>query len=448
MFHSGQGTIRPRHAVFGELRNAKGDKLDAGLATFFQAPHSYTGQDLVEIGCHGGILVVRRVLEQLLALGARMAEPGEFTQRAFLNHKLDLTQAEAVMDLIRAQTDLALRAANEQLAGGLGGELKTVQEELLQTLAHLEAYIDFPDEDIDPETGGKLIARLQRIADTFGRLLASAETGRMLRHGVRTVIYGEPNVGKSSLLNVLLGYERAIVSTVAGTTRDTIEETINLRGLPLRLVDTAGDREVADSVELEGIRRTRRELENADLILHVVDASQPQPSRAVWSDVATRLSDSTEVAEVSPKSLAKSEVAQTRDGGDLLPPLKDRRALLVLNKIDLGLHSDWVQQSGVRFSCLSGFGQSDLENAIWELITRQSGMTSDFRIAINTRHQNCLTQARKAVATAIAGLEEQKLIELVAIDVRTALNQVGEVVGKTDTDDLLDRIFSQFCIGK
>ncbi|MBV8969422.1 MAG: tRNA uridine-5-carboxymethylaminomethyl(34) synthesis GTPase MnmE, partial [Verrucomicrobia bacterium] len=181
MFHSGQGTIRPRHAVLGELRNAKGDKLDAGLATFFQAPHSYTGQDLVEIGCHGGILVVRRVLEQLLALGARMAEPGEFTQRAFLNHKLDLTQAEAVMDLIRAQTDLALRAANEQLAGGLGGELKTVQEELLQTLAHLEAYIDFPDEDIDPETGGKLIARLQRIADTFGRLLASAETGRMLR---------------------------------------------------------------------------------------------------------------------------------------------------------------------------------------------------------------------------------------------------------------------------
>jgi tRNA modification GTPase len=408
MFHSGQAAIRPRHAIFGELRNAQGDRLDFGLATFFQAPHSYTGQDLVEIGCHGGILVVRRVLEQLLALGARMAEPGEFTQRAFLNHKLDLTQAEAVMDLIRAQTDLALRAANEQLAGGLGGELKTVQEELLQTLAHLEAYIDFPDEDIDPETGGQLIARLQHLAGTLNRLLASAETGRMLRHGVRTVIYGEPNVGKSSLLNVLLGYERAIVSTIAGTTRDTIEETINLRGLPLRLVDTAGDREVSDSVELEGIRRTHRELENADLILHVVDASQPKR----------------------------------------LPPLDDRRALVVLNKVDLGLHPDWVKQSGVHFSCLSGFGQSDLENAIWELITRESGITSDFRIAINTRHQNCLTQARQAIAAAIVGLEEQKLIELVAIDVRTALNHVGEVVGKTDTDDLLDRIFSQFCIGK
>ena len=408
MFHSAQATIRPRHAMLGELRNAKGERLDAGLATFFQAPQSYTGQDLVEIGCHGGILVVRRVLEQLLALGARMAEPGEFTQRAFLNHKLDLTQAEAVMDLIRAQTDLALRAANEQLAGGLGGELKVVQEELLQTLAHLEAYIDFPDEDIGPETGGQLIARLQHVANTLGRLLASAETGRMLRHGVRTVIYGEPNVGKSSLLNLLLGYERAIVSTVAGTTRDTIEETINLRGLPLRLIDTAGDREVAGAVELEGIRRTHRELENADLILHVVDASQARR----------------------------------------LPPLNDRRALLVLNKIDLGIHSDWAKQSGVRFSCLNGFGQSDLENAIWELITRHSGISSDFRIAINTRHQNCLSQARQAVAAAIAGLEEQKLIELVAIDVRTALNQIGEVVGKTDTDDLLDRIFSQFCIGK
>jgi tRNA modification GTPase len=246
----------PRRVEFGRIHDAAG-KVDDVLVTFFRGPKSYTGEDVVEISCHGGILVTRRVLDLLLAAGARMADPGEFTQRAFLNGKMDLTQAEAVMDLIRAQTELALRAANEQLAGHLGNELTDIRELLLTSLAHVEAYIDFPDEQIDPDTGKALLDRILALENRLDRLLATADQGRVLRHGLRTVIYGAPNVGKSSLLNLLLGYDRAIVSEVPGTTRDTIEEVINVRGIPVRLIDTAGARESSDLLESEGIRRTQ-----------------------------------------------------------------------------------------------------------------------------------------------------------------------------------------------
>ncbi len=257
-----------------------GQKLDDVLLTVFRAPHSYTGEDTVEIACHGGVLVTRRILELLLKGGARSAEPGEFTQRAYLNGKMDLTQAEAVMDLITAQTDLALRAATEQLEGRLGERIRALRERLLGLLAHVEAFIDFPDEDIDPDTGGVLLQKLTDVRSEIEALLATAGQGRVLREGVRTVIYGAPNVGKSSLLNLLLGYERAIVSARPGTTRDVIEEVINLRGYPLRLVDTAGLRESDDEVEREGMARTRRQVERADLVLQVVDATRRRAPRA------------------------------------------------------------------------------------------------------------------------------------------------------------------------
>ena len=254
---TGKGDLAPRVAYFGAIRDRE-RRLDEVLLTVFPAPASYTGEDVVESACHGGVLISRRILELLLRNGARTAEPGEFTQRAYLNGKMELTQAEAVMDLIGAQTDLALRAATEQLEGRLGEKFRDLRDGLIEVLAHVEAYIDFPDEDIDPATGGALLAKIDAVRVGAAALLATARPGKILREGVRTVIYGAPNVGKSSLLNLLLGYERAIVSARPGTTRDVIEEVIDLRGIPLRLVDTAGVRESEDEIEREGMARPPR----------------------------------------------------------------------------------------------------------------------------------------------------------------------------------------------
>jgi tRNA modification GTPase len=400
--------LQPRHVYFGQIHNGAA-KIDEVLVTFFRGPASYTGEDVVEISCHGGVLVTRRLLDLLLSAGARMADPGEFTQRAFLNGKLDLTQAEAVMDLIRAQTELALRAANEQLAGHLGREVSDIRELLLTVLAHVEAYIDFPDEEIDPDTGTALRDRISMLEQRLDKLLATADQGRVLRHGLRTVIYGAPNVGKSSLLNLLLGYQRAIVTEIPGTTRDTIEEVINIRGIPVRLIDTAGARESSDLVETEGIRRTYQEVEHADFVIHMVDASQPRSERQLFSD---------------------------------------RKGSLLLNKIDLGLHADWLETEGIRFSCKERIGLEDLNQAIWEHVMGGVGTMVDVRVAINARHQAALHGARLLLETANRSLEEGKSPEFVSIELRGALDGVGEVVGKIDTEDLLGKIFSEFCIGK
>jgi tRNA modification GTPase len=398
----------PRRVYFGKIHDAERN-VDDVLVTYFRAPNSYTGEDVLEISCHGGILVTRRVLDLLLTAGARMANPGEFTQRAFLNGKMDLTQAEAVMDLIRAQTELALRAANEQLAGYLGNELTEIRERLLTTLAHVEAYIDFPDEQIDPDTGKVLLDRIRALENRLDRLLATADQGRVLRHGLRTVIYGAPNVGKSSLLNLLLGYDRAIVSELPGTTRDTIEEVINIRGIPVRLIDTAGARESLDLVESEGIRRTRHQVEQADLVIQVVDGSGP------------------------PKNL------QAFDG---------RSNLLLLNKCDLGVHPEWRDFAGVRFSCVERIGLEDLNQAIWDRVMGAKVTLADVRVAINARHQACLQQAKRLLVAGGQSLQEGKSPEFISIELREALEAVGEVIGKVDTEDLLGKIFSEFCIGK
>jgi tRNA modification GTPase len=407
------GTIAPENfvplrVVFGKVYDAAG-KVDEVLVTYFRAPRSYTGEDVVEISCHGGILVSRRVLDLLLAAGARMANPGEFTQRAFLNGKMDLTQAEAVMDLIRAQTELALRAANEQLAGHLGTELTDIRELLLTTLAHVEAYIDFPDEQIDPDTGETLLDRILGLENRLDRLLATADQGRVLRNGLRTVIYGAPNVGKSSLLNLLLGYDRAIVSEVPGTTRDTIEEVINVRGIPVRLIDTAGARESTDLLESEGIRRTQQQVQQADLVIQVVDASRPS------SDL---------------------------EGFD------GRNSVLLLNKSDLGVHPQWREFDGVRFSCKERVGLEDLNQAIWDRVMGEKVKLADVRVAINARHQACLQSAKQLLVAGGQSLQDGKSPEFISIELRGALDAVGEVVGKIDTEDLLEKIFSEFCIGK
>src|SRR5437016_7950597 len=308
---------------FGDIVTESGGLIDEVMMSIHRAPASYTGEDIVEVSCHGGTLVTAKVLEACLRAGARGARPGEFTERAFLNGKMDLTQAEAVIDLIRARTDLALRSATEQLEGKLGEKIATIRNALVDLLAHIEASIDFSEEGIAPDEGDKLRSRLNSVREKIAALLATADQGRILREGVRVVIYGATNAGKSSLLNRLLGYERVIVSDTHGTTRDTIEETVNLRGVPVRLLDTAGLRASTSDIEREALPRTERSLQKADLRLHIVDRNAPPPGH----------------------------FDQNANGNEIL----------VLNQSDLPEHAECKSSDAIRTSCATGEGLSDLE---------------------------------------------------------------------------------------
>ncbi|MGI8819745.1 MAG: tRNA uridine-5-carboxymethylaminomethyl(34) synthesis GTPase MnmE [Chthoniobacterales bacterium] len=391
---------------FGEVRDRE-RLVDQVMLSVHRAPQSYTGEDLVEISCHGGVLVTANMLQACLRAGARAARAGEFTERAFLNGKMDLTQAEAVIDLIHARTDLALRAATEQLEGRLGSATRAIRDALVDLLAHVEAAIDFPDEDLAPDEGKQLRARLDQIRAQISALLATAEHGRILREGVRLVIYGPTNAGKSSLLNRLLGYERAIVSEIPGTTRDTIEEVINLRGIPVRLLDTAGVRASADQLERAGIERTQRSLQTADLILHVVDASAPRP----------------------------------------VPVEHPTAAILLLNKSDLPEHGDWAETKALRISCLARDGLDGLEDEILDRLG-ESHLRAESAVAINARHRDCLRRALEACDLAAATLRQDDSPECAAVDLHTALSAVVEVIGARSDDAILDAVFAQFCIGK
>ncbi len=394
----------------GEIVTSDGRVIDQVMLAVHRAPGSYTGEDLVEISGHGGMLVSAKVLEACLAAGARAAEPGEFTERAFRNGKMDLTQAEAVADLIRAQTDRALRSATEQLEGRLGAKIRILREELISLRAQLEASLDFSEEGIAPEEGEELTSRFASIRRQLEELLATADEGRILREGVRVVIYGATNAGKSSLLNRLLGFDRAIVSNIPGTTRDMIEEVINLRGVPVRLMDTAGLRDSIDELERAGMERTEKSRELADLILHVADGNAPR-------------SPDFEAREI------------------------DERELLLLNKSDLPEHKDWVAKHALRISCVAEDGLRGLPEAILERAIRHRANTES-ELAINARHRDCLRRALAAVERAEAAHSDGLSAELVTVDLRDALDAVGEVVGAVDVEEVLGSLFRQFCIGK
>ncbi len=400
------GKVEARRAVLGRVVDAEG-VVDEVVLTAYRGPASYTGEDVVEICGHGGVLVSARVLRAVLEAGARAAGPGEFTQRAFLNGKMDLTQAEAVMDLIRAQTPLAARAAAEQLAGRIGAEIRAIREAILDVVAHVEAHIDFPDEDIDPDTGAALRGRIEAARARIGRLRATANEGRILREGVRLAICGRPNAGKSSLLNRLAGYERAIVSPTPGTTRDTIEEVLSLRGIPFRVIDTAGLRETPDAVEREGVRRARETVAAADVVLRVIDATEAG---------------------------ARGDPAAAAD------------EMRVFNKCDLAGAS--AAAGGWRISCVSGAGVEALVDAVAARVRTAPAGRGDSLAAVNARHQACLARADAALADATSKLRAGEPPEFVAMDLRVALDAAGEVVGAVGTDDVLGRIFGSFCIGK
>ena len=405
--------LQPRHASLVRVRDAAGRVLDECVATCFTAPASFTGEDVVELCCHGGPLVTQLVLERLLACGACPAEPGEFSRRAFENGRLDLTQAEAVMDIIHAGSELALRAAQHQLQGAICKPVEAAVNTLLDVTAHVEAYIDFPEEDIAPQTQQQLLSTLDSVSADLQQLLSTADRGRYLREGVRTAIIGAPNAGKSSLLNRLAGYERAIVSPTAGTTRDTVEENITLAGLNLRLIDTAGLHDTADALEQSGIERTMRAWQTADLVLEVADASCPPP--------------------------------------ELPAPPHTAPHLLLLNKCDLPEHPAWQARAAqaIRISCATGAGLETLEQAIRTLfLTRSTGSEQENLAAINTRHRYALQQALEALQAAHSGLLTTGAPELIAIDLRAALDALGTITGKVDTEDILTRIFSTFCLGK
>lgn len=395
----------------GQIVDESGTIIDQAMLSVHRAPASYTGEDLVEISCHGGSLVTARVLEACLRAGARPARPGEFTERAFINGKLDLTQAEAVIDLIRAKTDMALRSATEQLRGRLGQHIRELRDELVSVVAHISAAIDFPEEGISPDDNEKLAGRLARVEEKIHELLATADHGTILREGVRVVIYGATNAGKSSLLNRLVGFDRAIVNEIPGTTRDTVEEMISLRGIPVRLIDTAGLRLTSDAVEREGVARTEQSLETADLRLHLADGNAPNQNGA-------------------PASLSA-------DGSELL----------VINKCDLPEHSDWRDVNALRISCTTGAGLAELEQRVLEHL-RVSQINGESAIAINTRHRDCLRRALKACQDAHAALTRHVEPEYVALDLDEALRPLGEILGEVDREQILDSVFRQFCIGK
>ncbi|MDB4459215.1 tRNA uridine-5-carboxymethylaminomethyl(34) synthesis GTPase MnmE [bacterium] len=394
-----------------------GKQIDEVMLAVMRAPRTFTREDVVEVSCHGGMLSTKFVLDAILQAGARIAEPGEFTRRAFLNGRIDLAQAEAVADLIHSRTDLALTAANEQLAGKLSKRIEELRDAMMITLAHVEAHIDFPDEDIDPSTLKSLIRRLKEGRTFMEELLATADQGQVLRNGIRAAIVGRPNAGKSSLLNQLLGHDRAIVSEIAGTTRDTIEATANVRGIPVIFVDTAGLREASDSIEKEGIRRSRESIERAELVLHVIDRSTPL----------------------------------SEEDRHYLETTAHAHHMVVLNKCDLPSALELPappDRSAIEITCAKGEGIESLRDAIQEHVWSGHTKAGNLGIAINSRHQNALERAHEATNHTISCLESDQTLELAAMDLRIAVNAVGEIVGKTTTDDLLDSIFTQFCLGK
>jgi tRNA modification GTPase len=417
----GEASVKPSAAAthtihFGHVVR-DGQTVDEALLAVMRAPRTFTREDVVEITCHGGILAAKIVLDTVLANGARLAEPGEFTRRAFLNGRIDLAQAEAVADLIHSRTELALRAANEQLAGKLSQRINKLRDEMLETLAHVEAHIDFPEEDIAPDTLSQLIARLEHGVAFMDELLRTAHEGQILRRGIRAAIIGRPNAGKSSLLNQLLGHDRAIVSAIPGTTRDTIAETANIRGLPVVFIDTAGLREAGDEIELEGVRRSRETLQQAEFILHVFDGAEPLTA-----------ADEKHLAEFAGK-----------------------KRILLRNKIDLPARLHFprgLKAQVVDVCCLTGQGIEPLKDAIKELVWSGEIKAGMLQVMINSRHQDALNRARAATLRTLEALGENQTLELVALDLRIAVNAVGEIVGQTTTEDLLDLIFSQFCIGK
>lgn len=423
------GQSKSYRLIYGFIKNpSTGAVIDEVLVSVMRAPATYTKEDVVEINCHGGILPVRKVLELVLKHGARPAEPGEFTKRAFLNGRIDLSQAEAVIDLIRAKTEESGMIALEQLSGGLSEKITALRDRVASVCAHIEAHIDFPEDEIEPASLEGIGEEIQGTKDSLSILSASFEEGRFFREGLKVAIVGRPNVGKSSLLNALLERDRAIVTEIPGTTRDVLEEYLNIEGLPVRIMDTAGIREAHEMAEREGVTRSLRAIADADIVIAVLDGT---------------------------------DVLHKEDSM-VLEKIKDKKAVIAINKCDLpaaegNLEMSLNTYSGniLRISAKTGAGLDKLKELVLNIAVR--GRRSGTNVAhegnagavvTNLRHKVAVDYAMSALDRASGGLGSSLPLEIVAMELRDALDRLGEIVGAVTTEDILNKIFSEFCIGK
>ncbi len=405
---------KPRYASLADFLDSSGETIDSGIVIFFQGPNSFTGEDVLELQGHGGPYILQRVMQRVMQLGARAARPGEFSERAFLNNKIDLVQAEAIADLIESGTDAAAQAAQRSLQGVFSERVEHLRTSLMQLRVFVEAAIDFPDEEIDFLAESDVLARLQQSRDELAGLLHEARQGRLLRDGIVLAIIGRPNAGKSSLLNALSGQESAIVTEIPGTTRDVLREQIEIEGIPVHLADTAGIRETTDRIEVEGVRRAREVLESADIVLLIEDVSTGAAGK---KDLVAEL---------------PSHVRYIRVG----------------NKVDLlnQVDSNREPQADVLISAKTGQGVEDLKTRI--LLELGASDQAEGSFSARSRHIDALKKTGRHLEAGSARMEESMSGELLAEELRLAQNALGEITGETLPDDLLGEIFSSFCIGK
>ena len=414
------GKIESRRLSYGKIVD-ENEHIDEVLAVYMKGPKTYTGEDVVEINCHGSMVALRKTLALVLSKGARMAEPGEFTKRALLNGRLDLSQAEAVIDVIKAKSDRSFDVAMSQLEGSLSKRIEKIRQALLDLLVEVTVNIDYPDEDIEIMTYDKARDCLCNIRNMIGELLATSGSGRMIREGIRIAIVGKPNVGKSSLMNCLLRESRAIVTEIPGTTRDTIEEAVSIRNLPVYLIDTAGIRDTDDTVEKIGIEKTKEAFNNADYIILVVDGSRPL----------------------------------TSEDEEIISYVRGRRALVLLNKRDLGAEvtvdviSEKLPDCDIIETALSkGEGLTEIEDNIESLVYGGQISQGESLMVNNVRHIDLLKHADSAAGDALSLLEIMEPLDIVEIDIRNAYDFLGEIVGDTVSDEIINEVFARFCLGK
>lgn len=421
-FHGDTDTFTSRRMTYGKIIDKeKNQIIDEVLAVYMKGPKTYTAEDVVEINCHGSMVSLRKTLALVLRKGARLAEPGEFTKRAFLNGRLDLSQAEAVIDMIRAKTDKSFDVAVSQLEGRLSLKVEEIRQKLLDLLVDITVNIDYPDEDIEEMTYEKLEESIVETQDMIEKLLETSSTGKMIREGIKIAIVGKPNVGKSSLMNGLLKETRAIVTDIPGTTRDTIEEVLSIRNIPVYLVDTAGIRETSDKVEKMGIEKSKEAFNQADFILFLLDGS---------------------------RSLEEEDL-------QIMEFLKERKCLVLINKRDLGeaisieeISAKLPASQVIEASLLKGQGITEIEDAVEDLVYGGEMVQKESMMVNNVRHIELLQQAVKSLTDALHMSERREALDFIEVDVKNAYERLGEIIGETVSDDIINEVFARFCLGK